>query len=204
MSSEKRAYRLKARAEQQAETRRRIVQATSDLHREVGPARTTIAEIARRARVQRLTVYNHFADEQQLFAACSAHWLAQNPPPDPSAAFALADPAERLRAVLVGIYEYYGRTEDMAFNIQRDRFVLPALDAVVKAGADAELAFLADALTAGLEPEAASEKRVRATVALALDFWTWRRLRGEGLNDAAAADLMVGAVTASEARQAAV
>ena len=60
MSTETRKYSLKARAERQAETRRRIVEATAELHTEVGPAQTTVAEIARRAGVQRLTVYNNF------------------------------------------------------------------------------------------------------------------------------------------------
>ncbi|MBV8944057.1 MAG: helix-turn-helix transcriptional regulator, partial [Solirubrobacterales bacterium] len=69
MSSEKRRYQLKARAESQRQTRERIVRATMELHREVGPAQTTIAEIARRAGVQRLTVYNHFPEEAELFEA---------------------------------------------------------------------------------------------------------------------------------------
>ena len=37
-----------------------------ELHKEVGPAQTTIAEIARRAGVQRLTVYNHFPTKPDL------------------------------------------------------------------------------------------------------------------------------------------
>ena len=41
MSSQIRKYELKARAEKQAETRRRIVEATLSLHEDVGPARTT-------------------------------------------------------------------------------------------------------------------------------------------------------------------
>src|SRR5437870_5397792 len=86
MSSETRKYALKVRAEKQAETRRRIVEATAALHTEVGPARTTVAEIARRAGVQRLTVYNNFPEERELFEACGAYWLAGNPPPDPTAA----------------------------------------------------------------------------------------------------------------------
>jgi AcrR family transcriptional regulator len=196
MSSQKRRYTFKARAEQQEETRRRIVEATSQLHREVGPVRTTVAEIARRARVQRLTVYNNFPDERELFAACSAHWLAQHPPPDPSPAFAIEDPLERLRAVFRSFYGYYRKTEDMAFNIQRDRLILPALDAVLKAGVDTGLATLADALTAGFEAPARRANRVHAAVALALDFWTWRRLTKEGLSDEAAADLMVDTVKA--------
>src|SRR5437762_11804065 len=107
MSTETRKYSLKARAERQAETRRRIVEATAALHTEVGPAQTTVAEIARRAGVQRLTVYNNFPDEKELFEACGAYWRAENPPPDPTAASAIRNPAERLRPVLVLLYPRY-------------------------------------------------------------------------------------------------
>ena len=65
--TQRRKYELKARAESQARTRERIVQATMELHKEVGPAKTTVAEIARRAGVQRLTVYNHFPEDVELF-----------------------------------------------------------------------------------------------------------------------------------------
>src|SRR5438046_108241 len=124
MSSEKRKYELRARAEKQAETQRRIAAATAELHREVGPARTTVAEIARRAGVQRLTVYKNFPEETDLFRACQRHHLAENPPPDPSAALAIADPGERLEAVLTGLYAWYRRTEPMLANVQRDRLLL--------------------------------------------------------------------------------
>src|ERR1700704_6648743 len=107
MSSESRKYQLKARAEKQAETRRRIVAATSDLHEEIGPARTTVAEIARRAGVQRLTVYNNFPNEAELFDACGQHGMEKNPPPDPSAALAIDNTDDRLRAVLRPLYVWY-------------------------------------------------------------------------------------------------
>ena len=55
-----RKYELRQRAQSQAETRQRIVEATVELHDSVGPARTTISAIAERAGVQRLTVYRHF------------------------------------------------------------------------------------------------------------------------------------------------
>ncbi|HEV2416149.1 MAG TPA: TetR family transcriptional regulator, partial [Candidatus Dormibacteraeota bacterium] len=48
-----RTYQLRVRADRQRETRERIVAATEALHAEVGPARTTIADIARRAGVER-------------------------------------------------------------------------------------------------------------------------------------------------------
>ena len=74
---------------------------------------------------------------------------------------------------------------------------MPALDAVMRIRMDHSLGNLADALTAGFAPAAHSANRLRASVALALDFWTWRRLAGEGLSDDDAAKLMVGAVKAA-------
>ena len=55
------------------------------LHGSVGPAGTTIAGIADRARVTRVTVYRHFADEEAMFRACSAHWQSQQQLPNPQA-----------------------------------------------------------------------------------------------------------------------
>ena len=197
MSSQTRKYALKVRAEKQAETRRRIVEATAALHTEVGPARTTVAEIARRAGVQRLTVYNNFPEERELFEACGAYWLAGNPPPDPTAALEMKNPTERLSAVLVPLYSWYRSTARTIENMQRDRLVMPALDAVMRIRLDRQFEDLSTALAAGFPQGANSNKGLRAAVALAIDFWTWRRLAGEGLSDAAAAALMVGAVKAA-------
>lgn len=198
MSTQRGKYTLRARAEQQAATRRRIVAATSKLHAEVGPARTTVAEIARLAGVQRLTVYNNFPDEMELFKASGEHWLAQNPPPDAAAMLAIGDPAERLRAVLGAFYGWYRKTGRATENMQRDRLVMPALDAVMRIWMDQQLSNLADAMTADFAPPARTAKRVRAAVALAFDFWTWRRLSQEGLSDSDAADLMLESVSAAK------
>ncbi len=199
MSTQTRKYELKARAKGQAETRRRIAAATAELHEEVGPARTTIAEIARRAGVQRLTVYNNFPEESDLFAACQAHFLERNPPPDPSGAFAITDPGERLQAVLAELYAWYRRTERLSANVRRDRASIPPLDALMAATVDVRTAALADALAAGFAAGPRPRRTVRAAVALALDFWTWKRLDSEGIDDVAAAGLMSGAVRAAAA-----
>ncbi len=194
VSIQKRKYELRARAERQRETRRRIAAATAELHEEVGPARTTVAEIARRAGVQRLTVYKNFPDEYELFAACQRHFLAENPPPDPSPALAISDPGERLGVVLHRLYRWYRRTERMSANVRRDREIVPALDALMARTSDARTAELAEALAAGFVEDERPGREVRAVVTLALDFWTWRRLAREGLTDAAAARLMTKAV----------
>lgn len=197
-STQKRKYELRARAQRQADTRRRIAAATAELHEEVGPARTTVAEIARRAGVQRLTVYKNFPDEYELFAACQNHFLAENPPPDLSRALGLDDPGERLEEVLRRVYRWYRRTGRMTANVQRDRELMPALDALMADTEDARTAELARALAAGLTAGARRRGRaVRAAIALALDFWTWRRLAKEGLSDEAAAGLMADSVRAA-------
>jgi AcrR family transcriptional regulator len=172
----KRKYELKARAEKQAETRRRITEATVELHEEVGPAKTTVAEVARRAGVTRLTVYNNFPEERELFAACQGHWLELHPLPK-------LDPSAGAEAVLRSLYGWYRETAPMAENVRRDRATVPALDALLSDTADAEMAGVAEALGGG------------PLIALALDFWTWRRLTAEGLEDGEAAALMAGVVS---------
>lgn len=200
MSIEKRRYRLKARASQQQATRLRIIKATAALHDELGPARTTVAEIARRAGVQRLTVYNHFPEETDLFDACGAHWMAEHPLPDMSAALAEPDAAERLRLVLTALYGWYRENERSTEHMQRDRLLMPALDALMSIRMDQEMVSLADLLAAGFTG-ADHRAKVRAAVALALDFWSWRRLSREGLTDRAAATVMMAAAKAvSEGR----
>jgi AcrR family transcriptional regulator len=171
----KRKYELKARAEKQEETRRRITEATVGLHQEVGPAKTTVAEVARRAGVTRLTVYNNFPEERELFAACQGHWLELHPLPQ-------LDPSEGPEGVLRPLYAWYRETARMAENVRRDRAALPALDALMRDTADARISALAGALGGG------------PLVALALDFWTWRRLSAEGLEDDEAATLMASVV----------
>src|SRR3954470_7004055 len=189
----RRPYRLNERARRQEETRRRIAAATAALHQEVGPARTTTAEVARRAGVQRPTVYSNFPRERDLFAACQAHFLAEHPPPDPAAALALADPIERVRHVLTGLYAWYRDTAAMTGNVQRDRRLLPALDTVLAETSDRQLDQLADALADGLQPPEQAITATRAIVRLALEFSTWQRLSSDGLTDEHAARLLAHA-----------
>src|SRR3954470_2068804 len=113
MSSEKRKYELKKRAEGMAETRLRITEAAVDLHGAIGPARTTVSAVAERAGVQRHTVYRHFPTEQDLFAACSSHFFESDPPPDPQEWHDLENALDQL-------YAYYERNEAMYSNLFRD------------------------------------------------------------------------------------
>jgi AcrR family transcriptional regulator len=188
-TQKKRSYELRARAEAQQATRARIAAAAASLHEEVGVAQTTVAEIARRAGVQRLTVYNHFPDLNALLPACSAHYLAEHPQPDLEPAFRLDDPAKRLRHALTAIYGWYRQSAAIQRRVHGERATVPELDAWMAQSSDPMLAELAAGLSAGFH-----RPRAQALVRLALDFWTWQRLAEEGLDDTAAAKLMADAV----------
>jgi AcrR family transcriptional regulator len=196
MSTQTRKYELKARAESQRETRDRIARAAAELHEEKGVAQTTVADIARRAGVTRLTVYNHFADLSELLPACAAHYEALHPPPDFDGAFALEDPSARVRAVLPGLYRWYREIEPMFGKLFSDRASVPELDRLMEQGIDRMQAEIADDLAAAFAARGRRAERLNALIGLALDFWTWRRLTHEGLDDEAAAALMAAAIAA--------
>jgi AcrR family transcriptional regulator len=189
VSSQKRKYELKARAEAREATRARIAAADAALHQKVGVAKTTTTDVARRAGVTRLTVYNHFPDLAALLPACTAHWLAEHPLPDLGGLMAEPDPAERLRGVLGALYGWYRETAPMQRSVFGDRASVPELDAWLAQSSDPMLDAFASAF---------AEHFARPLVAVALDFWTWDRLAREGMDDAAAAALMARAVAAAQ------
>ena len=198
MAESKRTYELKERARKQAATRQRIVEATVALHQEVGPARTTVAEIARRAGVQRLTVYNHFPDERDLFGACSAHFIAEVPPPDPGAWAAIGEPPERLRAALGDLHAWYRARRPMLANVERDSASMPALREVVSAGSGPWSAAIRDVLAAGWDVRGVRRRRLLAAIGLATSFAAWERLADdETLSPRDVVEVLAGAVEAA-------
>jgi AcrR family transcriptional regulator len=199
MSTRIRKYELKARAESQRATRARIAKATAELHEEKGVARTTVAEIARRAGVTRLTVYNHFPELSDLLPACAAHYERLHPAPEFETALALGDPRERVHGVLTLLYAWYRETESMYGNLMSDRASVPELDRFLEQNLDRMLAELAEELAGAFALRGRGAERLRALVRLALDFWTWRRLTSEGVDDATAADVMASAVSVDAA-----
>ena len=182
------------RAELEEQTRARITESAVALHEELGPARTSISAIAERAGVRRSTVYRHFPDEEALFAACSSHWRAGNPPPDLGAWSAIEDPAERTRTALRELYAFYGRTEGMYASLLRDEPHVPIVHRLL-GDFRGFLGAVQDVLMAGRGLRGAAARRTRAAVGHALAFPTWRSLvREQGLTDGEAADLLGGLV----------
>jgi AcrR family transcriptional regulator len=171
----KRKYQLKKRAEEMAETRQRIAEAAVDLHGTVGPARTTLSAVAKRAGVQRHTVYRHFPSEAELFEACSAHFFTAHPWPDFAPWRAITNPHQRLARALDELYAYYERTEPMLSNVLRDVELIDALRPTL-VPLEAFLAEVAEILAAGWPARGRRRRVLAAAVCHAVDFQTWRSL----------------------------
>ena len=192
MSDQKRPYRMKRRAELEEQTRTRITESAVALHEELGPAQTSISAIAERAGVRRSTVYRHFPDEEALFAACSSHWRAANPPPGPAAPGrrSTTRPSDRDRAAraLRVLRADRGDVHEPAAR----RAARPDRPAPARATSTATCDRSRTASIAGRGLRGRAARRTRAAIGHALAFPTWRSLtheQGLGDDEAARADV---------------
>jgi AcrR family transcriptional regulator len=186
-----RTYTLKRRAEQQADTRQRIVEAAVDLHSSVGPAATTFSMLAERAGVQRHTVYAHFPDERSLYLACSGLMLERSPLPDAEPWRAIADPAARLCQGLSEVYDWFAQNAALAGCVLRDAEFHPLTREITALRIEPSMLSYREVLGIGLNV------RQRAVLHLALGFFAWRALvRESSLTQEQAVEAMVRAVTA--------
>lgn len=191
MNDVKRLYNQSARAESASATRQRIVEAAVDLHRSLGPARTSLSAVAREAGVSRPTLYAHFPDEASLFQACTMHWLSQDPPPDPNAWVEIDDPAQRVSVALTEIYSHYARNNQMIDNVFRDMYVVESMRSFNVPLMEAGFAAMTGNLTAAFDDDGPTATARRAAVSVAISFETWKVVVArEGLSEAEAVDLM--------------
>lgn len=195
----RRPYRLRQRRESMDATRERIVRAAFELHQERGPAYATISAIAKRARVERHTVYRHFPDLVALMRACTEHGMRTTGLPEPDGWRTLEDPYERLRTALTAMYRYWRANQQLISNILRDSPVMPEL----VEGSAAYQDHLGRVWLTVLEPWMSTPgeagERVRALAGAALEFGTWQSLTERyGLSDEAAVDAMTAAVRSAD------
>ena len=194
--SRKRKYELRKRADKQADTRRRIVEATVMFHNTVGPARTTVADICRKAGIQRATFYRHFPDELSLFKECRAFAINERPMPDPDGCLTIADPIRRMRSGLATAYAFYREHEQGMAAIIRDSEVMP-----VGGGFFQFADRLRDVMAAGWTARGKRHARILAACGHAADFQTWRSLaRKQGLSDGEVIQAMVALTVAAAGR----
>src|SRR5690349_7900636 len=168
-----RTYTLKRRAEQQAETRLKIVEAAVELHSSVGPASTTVSMVAERAGVQRHTFYAHFPDERSLLLACSGLTHERDPAPDAAAWRAIEGRDERLRTGLGELYAWYERNEQLTACVMRDAQTSPLVREISEYWLGPTFAAYHEVLGRGLSAPQ------HAVLTLALSYHTWRTLARE-------------------------
>lgn len=184
-----RTYQKRKRADAEQETRSRITEAAVELHGTVGPAKSTVTDVAKLAGVSRMTVYNHFPTEVDLFKACSSHWAGEHPFPDPLG-WTDEDPSRRLGSALAELYAWYSTNRDMLGNVFRDVPTVPALAEVMVDLWGGYMTAVSGALAEVWSPDSLESEDFHAVLQLALDFHTWQALTRSGLTDEAAAALM--------------
>lgn len=151
--------------------------------------------IAERAGVDRATVYRHFPDEQALFNACTSHYYARHPMPDPSRWAAITDPDERLRAALADLYGWYGETEEMLATGIRDIEHVPAGSREAFFG---YFQTVHAVLMVGCRERGRTRLRVAGAIGHAINFHTWHSLvREQQLSVDEAITLMASTVNAA-------
>jgi AcrR family transcriptional regulator len=183
----KRPYRLGKRAQKQEETRRRIVEAAVDLHSTLGPAHTTVAQIADRAGVQRHTYYAHFPKEWDLLLACSSLALERDPLPDPEQLRPLPKGRERIAAGLEQLYGWFSRNRQQAACVLRDAEHHQPTREIVQLRMAPMFAAAREVMSEGLGT------RSLALLNVALEFVCWRTLSPPHSAEQAAA-LMADAI----------
>ena len=188
-STKSRAYRMRKRAEDVEQTRRRIIEAAVRLHTTVGPANTTISDLAEEADVTRLTVYRHFPDVEHLFIQCSRHWLSLHPPPDPATWRAIPDLHKRAKHALTELYGWYTDNAGELFPLRRDVAAMPQpFQNRIRATTRA----YADAVVYGARVSGSARRRLRAAAGHVVDYWTCRSLTvDQGLRPAEAVEVAV-------------
>jgi len=186
-NKKQRAYRLGRRAETAQETRRRIVEATSQLHNERGITETSMKDIAARAGVSVGTVYHHFPTYPDAIRACGAYTAEQVPAPTIAIFEGAATRSERIERLAKALFNYYERIPALP-SVRRDRHLAEVLEQAVEAEADNRLALAASAI--GIR----KRDRQSALVAALLDLDVFGALRRTGFSTDGAAEQIAAVV----------
>jgi AcrR family transcriptional regulator len=184
------------RASRAAQTRRRIIDATLELHGEQGIAATSWDDIAARAGVGVGTVYRHFPSVDELIPACGEITRQRIALPDPRGVRALFDgvdaPADRIARLVRESFAIYERGAPQLRAIRNEPDVHPNV-AEAAEEVEASLAALIDAAVGQFEMEPSDRAVVRAMI----DLNTWDALRDQQVGDAEAviAEMLIARIT---------
>jgi AcrR family transcriptional regulator len=106
-----RKYALGKRAAQQADTRRRIIDAALSLYQEQGVSATTMLDVARRADVAPGTVANHFGSAPALASEATFELLADLHMPVPDLFVGVDGLSDRIELLVRELAAFFERSE---------------------------------------------------------------------------------------------
>jgi AcrR family transcriptional regulator len=176
-----RSYDMSKRAAAVEQTRRRIVDATIELHTSKGILATSWEDIAQRADVAPATVYRHFPTLDELLPACGELGMRKLAlPSDEEIAQRFKGSRsrrERLRRLVDELFGLYDRAGDVLRAVRRERALLAPLQADHEK-IEQRLDRLA---AAALEPLEIGERDLAVVRALT-DFDAWNALRERGIS----------------------
>jgi AcrR family transcriptional regulator len=166
-----RPYRMRARADAVARTRRRILQAAFDLANEKASVEIVLSDIAERADTSVQTVLRHFGSRDGLFGALTA--FARDEIVEERAA-----PVGDIVAAIEVIFDHYEMRGDVVLRLLGQEFGDERVRAVTEQGRQThrEWVELVFAPQLGARAEAARDELVDLLV-VATDVYTWKLLR---------------------------
>jgi AcrR family transcriptional regulator len=186
-----RKYELGKRAASVDETRRRIIQATFDLHAEKGVVATSMHDVAERADVALRTVYYHYPTVDDLVAGCGSKVMALLAPPTPAIFSGLDTLEERTRRLVQDLFAMYERGSAMIEVARCEQGEVAGLAGFVADDAAAREALVREAL----QPFKPRPRAVQEAAALT-DFYVWKALTQQHLSTRQAVDVVVRSLAA--------
>jgi AcrR family transcriptional regulator len=173
METERRAYRLGARAAAVDETRNKIVEAAIEAFLAGWYDEVTLRQVAKDAGVALATVVNHFGTKEQLFAAG-----VDTLQPRIEALRDTATPND-LNAAVEIVVDHYEATGDAIIRALRDGGSRPRSDArpLSRASLSPRLGPAGLRRPARRRPLRGPPRRAVAAYVAALDVYVWKRLR---------------------------
>ncbi len=185
-----RRYQSERRAETAEQTRRRIVEATHDLHAEQGIYATSMTQIAKRAGVSVGTVYHHFPSYEDAVFACARHAAEMRPFPTVRIFAGLQTMEERVRRLAREIFGFYEQLPEYE-RVRSERWGMPPIQAYAEREENNRLALTWEALRPfNVGP------RLTRTCSAFLDVAVYGALTRAGMTAAQAAEDVAGFILA--------
>jgi hypothetical protein len=119
----------------------------------------------------------------------------ENPPPNPAPWSEIDDPSGRTERAILDMYNYFDTGKDMLDKVLRDASQVAAMDEIRRQKWVPMLESMIDIIAEAWD--SGTTARLRASLRVVLDFFTWQILSDSGLSNTEAAKLAAAWIEAS-------